>query len=448
MFFGIFVGALSLISLTGSIIAFFKFYFYIKDGELNVRKGVIRKTSLNVPFERIQSINFEQNLIHQIFNVVSVKIDTAGSSGNELEIDAISKEHAYALRDYILKEKEALRGSIEVVDEEFDRQEKKRLILALSPIDLLKVGVSQNHLRTAALILAFFLSIADDLGEALDYNFFNQIEEGVGQALDAGFFIALIFIPVFIFISFLITLIRTVFQHFDLKFWKTENGFKLVSGLLTRKEKNMQNEKVQIISWGNNPIKRIFGIFRLRLYQAASVDVVGNKSMIIPGVYQHQVDETIRAVMPKSENVEMERHGIHHLSRFRFVWFFGLLPLTIATIIGYLTSNSIWYWTWLYLPLALYMAQMYYVKRGFRLHPDYFISEGGIFGRSNKMIELFKVQAVKLSQGWYETRTDLSTIHIYTAAGEISVPYLPIELAQRLRDYVTYRVESDQSNWM
>lgn len=448
LIFGIIISVLSLVSLLGSIISYFKYYFYIKDGELNVRKGVLRKTSLNVPFERIQSIDFEQNVIHQLFDVVAVKIDTAGSKGSELEIHAISKNVAYALRDYILKEKEAIQGASSTEEESVWQEETKQLVFSLDPIDLLKIGISQNHFRTAAIVLGIFLSIADDLGEVLGFDVFDKIEEGIGQLVQAGLLFIFIFIPVFIFISFLITLVRTVFQYFNLKFWKTQNGFKLISGLLTRKEKSMQKDKVQIIGWSNNPIKKLFGIYRLRMYQAASVDVVGNKSMIIPGVYKEQIDETISTVIPMSVGASFERHGIHPLSRLRFVWFFGFLPLLAVTGIAYLNGQSSLYLTWLYLPVCIWMAHQYYLKRGLQLHPDYLIAEGGIFGRSHKMIELYKVQGVQLSQGWYETRKDLSAIHIFTAAGEIKVPYIPIAKARKLRDYILYRVERSKENWI
>ena len=72
-----FIGALSAV---GSIIAYFKFYYYIKNDEFVIEKGLFQKKKINIPFDRIQTINFEQNLIHRAFNVVSLEIDSAGSN--------------------------------------------------------------------------------------------------------------------------------------------------------------------------------------------------------------------------------------------------------------------------------------------------------------------------------------------------------------------------------
>ena len=79
------------LSTIGSIIAYFKFYYYIKDDEFIIEKGIFQKTKINLPFDRIQTINFEQNLIHQAFNVVRFEVDSAGSAGKEISLQAIRR---------------------------------------------------------------------------------------------------------------------------------------------------------------------------------------------------------------------------------------------------------------------------------------------------------------------------------------------------------------------
>ncbi|MGB4850209.1 MAG: PH domain-containing protein, partial [Saprospiraceae bacterium] len=96
------VMGVAFLSLVYSILSYLKFYFFIQDNELCVRSGVLRKKVLNVPFDRIQSIDFRQNLIHQFLNVVSVRVDTAGSKGIELELDAIDRHRAEELRETVL----------------------------------------------------------------------------------------------------------------------------------------------------------------------------------------------------------------------------------------------------------------------------------------------------------------------------------------------------------
>lgn len=61
--------AVSCLTLIISIIQYFKTYFYISGNELIVHKGILRKSKISIPFDRIQSVHFEQNMIQQICNV-------------------------------------------------------------------------------------------------------------------------------------------------------------------------------------------------------------------------------------------------------------------------------------------------------------------------------------------------------------------------------------------
>lgn len=96
---------LAAFNLIGSVLTYFRFYFHIEDGAFVIDKGVLKRSKTNIPFERIQTINLQQNIVHQIFGVVSLEIDTAGAKKSEMTIDALKKEDAEALRQYILKKK-------------------------------------------------------------------------------------------------------------------------------------------------------------------------------------------------------------------------------------------------------------------------------------------------------------------------------------------------------
>ena len=67
---------------------------------------------------------------------------------------------------------------VELSEEEvIPTKERKTLILELVPMDLLKIGVSQNHLRTAGIITAFFWSFIDDIEQAFNWKFMDAVEQ-------------------------------------------------------------------------------------------------------------------------------------------------------------------------------------------------------------------------------------------------------------------------------
>ena len=208
--------AFAAINVFGSILTFFRFYFHVEDGAIVIDKGVLKRSKVNIPFERIQTINFQQNLLHQIFGVVSLEIDTAGAGKAELTIDALKKEEAEAIRQFILAERDevlAKTGQTEVLKEE----EKGEEILSLSVSDLFKIGLSQNHLRSMGILFAFVFSMLNEITDDIAGLVESQVD-GYESFLANNKW-AVVFISIFIvaLISFLYSIISITLHNYELK---------------------------------------------------------------------------------------------------------------------------------------------------------------------------------------------------------------------------------------
>ena len=195
---------------------------------------MLSKKKVNLPFERIQNINFEQKIVHQIFGVVSLQIDSAGSAGSEIKIDALPKHQAEAIRDYILEQKREItannitEGEIDLEAEEaIIEKAPDELILSLNIVDLIKVGVSQNHIRTAFVIVGIGWGLMDNVEDIFKVNFVDLLFDNLNFISDT-FLAPLLFLLI---VSFFITLVRTVLGNFNLRFYQSHEGFKVNSGL-------------------------------------------------------------------------------------------------------------------------------------------------------------------------------------------------------------------------
>ncbi len=442
------------VSFVGSIIAYFKFYYHVDEDSLMISKGVIRKTKLDIPFERIQTINFEQNILHQLFNVVGVKIDTAGSVSNEVAIDALDKPTAEALRSFILEKKASL--SPENFDEIQSSQEgglveieeEKNILLHLKIKDLLKIGVSENHLRTAVIMLAIVGGFIGDIEDALGMDVFEGIGSWVGSGISAILFFIFIFIPFFLVLSFFISLIRTVLRYFDLKFWENKRGYKVVSGLFTRKEVSILKQKIQILEWATNPLRQVFGIFTLYLKQASSVEVNTSKTVSVPGCYESQVENIKFDYIPQSMWAQLKSFDVdkHYL-----IWhllYVCFLPTIAWFCLRYFLDFSNYFFIAIYFMASVVMVILAYHKRKFHLNEHIIQSSSGIFGNREKLLQLFKIQSVSLRQSIYQRRRSLASLVLHTASGNVTVPFIPLDQAKNLQDFILYKAESINKKWM
>ncbi len=440
---------LSLVSMFWAVISYFKYYFYIQDDELIIEKGVLSKTKLNIPFDRIQSVNFQQNIIHQIANVKKLEIDTAGSSDNEFSMDALSVEKANALRDLILRRKQELLQDSSANQEETEivlAEENKELLLNLSISDLIKVGVSQNHFRTAGIIIAGLFYISSNLNDiGLDID--GRVEEYIRQGILPGLIVIFTLLILFFIASFIITLFRTVLIYYDLNLWRIGDKYKLEKGLFTRREITAVDQKIQIMEWSDNPLKRLFKYFDIRLKQASSVQLKRSASIFIPGCHQQHVDILKQNWLADADYDHIDKIpvSVHFLVR----------KLFYSSLFGALFIGVVWFFKpqflivpILYTTYLLVSSYLQYKKRSYAITDKVLYIGRGVFGNHHSIMPLFKIQSVAVLESLYERRRELASVNVMTASGSMLIPFIPKEHAKKLNDYLLYSIESSNKDWM
>jgi putative membrane protein len=447
----VFAGLVGLVilSIIFAIISYFRFFFSVKGDELVVQKGVFTKKFLNIPFDRIQTVNFEQNIVQQVFDVVGLKIDTAGSKGSEFEFEALDKPTAKALRELILEGKR--QSEIDEKGEALPIQEEKlETILHLSLSDLFKVGVTQNHIRSFALILAFFATIYQNLSDVgLDpdemTNYMPEVDMTNYKLM------VLVLIPIVFLVSFLISIIVTGLRYFDLKLERGNRGFKITSGLFNRKEVAAMDNKIQMISWKNNPLKRMVGINDVQFRQASSIEVKSKKSINIPGCNQGHINN-INEYYFEPDSFENQDNYI--ISRHFIYWrilYFGIVPATIMTALVYLSSEMGYLFfliPFFWLAWIIITSYIRHYKRTYSINGKILTSGKGMFGNLYNVMKLYKVQNIKIHSSIYQRRRGLADLQVFTAAGFIRIPFIEEEKARALRDYLLYKVENDERSFM
>jgi putative membrane protein len=83
------VGFVFIFILVRAYLLFKNFQFKIENNHFVLKQGILKKTNTSISFDRIQNINFKQNIIQQIIDVHEVNIETAGSNKTEISIKAL-----------------------------------------------------------------------------------------------------------------------------------------------------------------------------------------------------------------------------------------------------------------------------------------------------------------------------------------------------------------------
>jgi putative membrane protein len=91
------VGVLMLIAIA----QYFTFRYAIGERSIMIRSGLLQRTVKDIPFSKIQNISLNQNILHRVFNVAEVKLESAGALKPEGQMRVVSLQDAHALERLI-----------------------------------------------------------------------------------------------------------------------------------------------------------------------------------------------------------------------------------------------------------------------------------------------------------------------------------------------------------
>lgn len=431
-----------------SILFYLNFYFYLEDDEFILKKGYLRKQTLSIPFDRIQSVNTKQNLIQQLLNVVTLEIDTAGTSGKELKIHALNSSVSKELQEQLQAVKRPAKTSNEARFEQTET-EKEKLLLQLTPADLLKIGISQNHIRAGLIILAFGLQIFNQIQDVFEEKAEQYSSEFIEFVSNSNWALLTFLVIFFLLVSILFSLFRTVFKYFDFKLLRKEKSYRIESGLFNKRNVIIPHQKVQQLNWETGPLKKIFGIYHLVFKQAVSGQNRRQQQQLVdaPGCLTEHLEKLKTDLFGEDRLSEVSRI-YSNIFYFRRLWMlYGWLPVILTTPFFY----SQWmFWVgaaiWL-LGMAGY-SYLVIKKRYFRMNNQQIrISKGAISHKWEQM-ELHKIQAVEFRQTIFQKRRALASLDLMNASGTITIPYIDDKMAKQIYNYLLYHTEISKESWM
>lgn len=444
------ISAFVTITIIISIVRYWFFRYQIAEDSVLIREGVIKKTELNIKFDRIQAISTTQNIVYRIFDLVTIKLDTAGSAGQEGHLPAIKIALAARLRDKIRRKPvSANRDRGESEDAE-DNIHPVRSLLSLGSADMVKIGLSDNR---ALIFLAFLGPVIEQFDQMIDAG----IEDGTIVAAVGGVQanVAAGLLLVLGFLLFLATasIIGAFLRYHKFELVADNDILRSTGGLLTRHEHSINLAKIQTVVASQGIMLRLFGRFHLKAKQATSSKRGKCKSLTIPICMPRQLAPLttelfggeFAGLLIEPANAAFRPIAKQFIpSRLVLI---GLLPACVAMAV--LSSSLGWHaiLALLWIPVALFGVWHVYRRYGVLVSEDGLALRKGFFGYRVTAFLHRKVQRVSVTQTLPQRRKGLATMRFYLASGSVKVPYVDFAQAKALRDYVLFRVETSQLAW-
>lgn len=460
--FDVGVAGVGVLILIVSIINYWFFTFYFDDEKIQINSGLIFKKKLTLYFERVQEANLEQAVYFRPFGLWALKLESAGSSKEEIILPGIQRVLASELKQKVLDAQKNPAQKVVASQTESDLVENNisstsepvplRYQIKLDVIDLFRYGLMHNTLIYYVAILGPILSQNE--------NFWRNLSHWIGDswaaqqlmeylnthnvwiaALVISALIGLVFLAVYA-ISILLALV---------KFWDyhlTVNGdrFQYQAGLLNKLASGFRQHKLQTLVVKQSLIARLLKRYSIEVKQTNEAKVKQgeiNMGFVIPVVTKQQLEDIL--VLLNIKHPEFQPCLPAKIFWDSLLW--GGVLISLIAVGLFVTEISLWFLVPIFLAIVLLNIKNWY-SIGYSMGEEGFVVRRGLLGIKTIYVPTIKIQKIQLSQGPLQRIHQSASIALWSGATLEHISFIPLEKLQTESDQLIKKISRFRGKWM
>ncbi|MBA3397486.1 MAG: PH domain-containing protein [Deltaproteobacteria bacterium] len=433
----VFAAVLAFIVLHG-LLQYATFRYQLGDGELVIRSGIVFRSERHVPYARIHNFDVSQHVIHRLFGVVEVRIQTGGGSEPEGVLRAIRTSDLDAMR-------ERVRGQELPASAPAHRD-----VIAVPLRELVLAGLVE--LRGIALF-AGGLGLVWELGLSRVSGPSELVRGLITWALGID---TLDPFRIAVAISALLVVIATlsvawaIVRFYDFRVRFDGDSVQTVYGLLTRITTTIPLRRIQSVTVAEGPFHRSLGRVAVDIASAGGSggQAEMERARLAPILPAAALPQLLHDVVPDLALDKLAWQPLAPRAGRRVFMRSVLIALPIAALSAIVVA---WWWSFGILfalvALAAIHARAYMRHSRWAIDDDAFAIRRGWLWRRTTLVRRAKVQVVSLAESPFDRRHAMARLDVDTAGTSIAIPYLPYETAAQLHATIAVAAARTEFRW-
>jgi putative membrane protein len=395
------------ITLISGILSWYRYTYRIENDEIRIDYGIFVRKKRYIPFERIQSIDLTEGILQRLFGLVKVKIETAGSSGDdeaEAVLSAISKEEAERIQDYVATAKSA--GTLDN-----QAEQETEHIFKINTRQLIILSLTSGG---TGVVISALLALLSQFDDFIPFKrWFTGIEE---WAIHNLITIA-IFVFIILFVAWIIGLIITMLKYANFTVVKKEGDLVISQGLLERKQITVPLKRIQAIRINEPVIRQLLGYGTVYIESAggSSANEEGANVTLLPIVKVDQIQAIIGPALPDyALTTDFTPLPKRAKRRYLFRSWFVTVPIVILALI----FLKIWgLLSLVLLAIGSFWAIAKYKAGGWNLHHHQLSLRYRTIDRVTVFMLKNKIQSLDMQESYFQRRRELGTVGASVTSG-------------------------------
>lgn len=431
-----------------AIARYFTYRYRIGADGLTIRSGWLERSVREIPFARIHNVGIKQTLLHRLFGVAEVRLESAGGQKPEAEMRVLSLAAAADLEDVIRhrgrREASTPQGA-EAGVAATRAVPADTTLLSLPLSEVLRLGLISN--RGMVIVAAAFGAIWQLFPERQVTN--TMIAGGrqaFGYAAHAHWswlqtgLAALSVIALFLLATRLLSVGQTLLQYYGFRLSESGERITVERGLLARLRTSVVRRRIQSWTLHEGVVHRLLGRRSLRVDTAVASHGDGGEErslkVLAPVATPEAVDALVQHVLPGVWPPAQWQPWTGQAG-WRLWW-----PRALATIaLALLAQHWLGHWGWLllaWLPVSAYATYQQVRHAGHAVGAQIISVRGGWWSRWWRFAEIDKLQALRLTQSPVDRWCGTATLWLDTAGDTGFKPPLRLRFLPRDQAYALY----------
>ena len=413
-----------------SLWQYFTYRYQVDDDRLVVREGLLERKVRQIPFARIHNVALHQSLLHRMFGVAEVRLESAAGGKAEAEMRVLRLDEALAL-ERLIRDRGAAAQAAGPAGATADADAAPTLLLALPTAEVVRLGLASNRgmvLVAGAFALAWqvfpdraMTRLVRDAGEQA-FGYASHLAIGwAGRAAAVAGFVLLVLV-----VLRLLSVLLAVLQFHGFRLQAHGRRLTVERGLLTRIRTSASRRRIQAWTLREGLPHRLLRRRALQVDTAVGQQQEGEQRSLrelAPIAPPDACDALVREVLPGIAWPPAAWQPLHPRAWQRLM-LPGVLLAAAAAAAAYWRFGPWGLVALAWAPWAVYAARQHARRAGYACDARLIAVREGWWSRHWRFAEIDKLQALELRQSPLDRRFGMATLWLDTAGAVASGPPL------------------------
>ncbi|WP_163971720.1 PH domain-containing protein [Oceanobacillus halotolerans] len=408
---------IALLLVIYSILSWYRYTYRVEDEELRIEYGILIRKKRYISKNRIQSIDLTQSVLHRIFKLVKVQVETAGSGTSaEASLSAVKLSDGEKLRSKLKGAKPSQLANDEEVEEV--TTDSTELVQPTHKITFKRLFIAGSTSGSIGILLAIFVVFFSELEQFIPESFYDQtINWMIG--LSILFLIGLI--VSLLLVLWLLGIAGTMIKYGNFTITRNNDELFITRGLLEKKQITIPLKRIQAVGIGESIIRQPLGYVTVFAEVAGGTIDKGEdySTVLFPIMKTNEVHDFLKDLLPDYVPVSKDLHRLPKRSLIFYLFRSSFLMLIALGVVSYFFLEYSWI-PLLLLLVSIGLGWLRHHDSGYRINGDQLTIRYRAVNRITMMLFHKRIQAFEKTQHKIQKTQSLATLQ-FSIIGKLGV---------------------------